>query len=286
MGSSLRIALYTLRQWRYDARIPVLCAVMLAVIMSALAPLSDFCRGVGYASTPAVFPFVFGMETYQFIFALGALFLFSDAPFYKESHLFVVVRTGKGKWIRGQILYVFMGSFLYVAMVMGLTALAIAPTATLFADGWGSVASTMAYTNAGDTIRLSFAFSEKIIGYMPVVQAMGLSFLLEWIAVSILGLLMLASGIALPHRIGLLAGGLLCFLDVFVANLLPYFYLHFSPFSMARLKVLDYSGGASVYPTPEWAIAYGVVWLAALCAISIAAARRFSVESSYALPAK
>ena len=119
---------------------------------------------------------------------LAILVWMSDAPFFNQSEVFVVQRTGRWPWMITRLLYAIGGSGLFLLME------------GIFITLWG-------LPHAGAE-QLSPMFYSRCIFYdptmvMPPAYAAGVGFLLNWMSVSIFVLLMFAINMRRSRGVGL-----------------------------------------------------------------------------------
>ena len=76
-----------LRSSRFYMTILVVCFV----IWDHLAPISTWLAAQHYKITPWVYPFISNSVFLQMVIVGGTLFLFSDAPFFDETQLLLMV---------------------------------------------------------------------------------------------------------------------------------------------------------------------------------------------------
>ncbi|MDR0515270.1 MAG: hypothetical protein LBG81_08965 [Coriobacteriaceae bacterium] len=277
-AKAARVALLGFRRWGADVRYPLLLAMITVFLWWALDPVKAMAYATGYAVSPIVFPFLTGGEVNQLIIIVGALFLFSDAPFVGESQLFVLARTGRRPWVLGQALYIAGASACYVAVLLALSLIFLAPVSTMGTEGWGKVLTTLCYTDAGAAFHLGFTVPEKVLTSLTPAAALGLQLMLEWMAVAIVGLVVFTVNLFAPVKAGVFAGGLMALFDLLVTNALPFALYGFSPVSLARLPVLDFAGNNPYLPTVGWAVGFDLCLLATLVAFLAVVARRTVID--------
>ena len=103
----------------------------------------DYGWELGYPVRPWVFPILPGSpENFIPVFLAFAL-LISDAPFRNRQQQFVLLRVGKGPWIGGQLLYVFLSSVVFTGVLWVLSWIFLLPNLEWGTD-WGVVLTTAA----------------------------------------------------------------------------------------------------------------------------------------------
>lgn len=278
--TAIRVAAYSFRLWGTNIRFPILFILIAIFLWVTLAPIKEAAYSLGYAINPFILPFIISSEGNQLIFSLGLLFLFSDAPFINESQIFVIQRTGRRAWVLGQIFYVVIAAAFYLTFIVTLSLLILMPVATLNADGWGKMVSTLAYTDTGQTFRITFSVAPKIIESCSPIQALLMQIVFEQLSFSIIGLLVFFVSLAASNKLGIFAGGVVCLLDLLIVNTLTPSFLWVSPLSMARLSVFDFAGGVYLFPTPDWALCFDAVFILVLISVVILTSRKMILEVS------
>ena len=92
--------------------------VSLLMQMYAIQPVVQFCDAAGVNMTPFATVFVFNDIYYTFlstIMSLGMVALCADAPFLSQYQMQVLLRTGRKRWLCGQLVYLFILSLTYTA---------------------------------------------------------------------------------------------------------------------------------------------------------------------------
>lgn len=271
------IALYSIRQWTTELRILLLFIFMILFLRTDITVIGNFAKEMDVAVNPLVFPFYSSDVVKQLILLSGIIFLFSDAPFIKNSQPYVIIRSKRLSWVSGQIIYIMIASAIYFLIIMGASVITLLPNASFQTDGWGKIINTLAQTNAGALIHLQFAVSEKITTYYSPVTAFFLSFLLNWSVACFIGMLMFLVSLKLHRTLGLLAGAMVLFWDLLVINMLPFRFYYASPVTLSRLSILDPTG-TSIFPNVAYSFIFfgsGIVLLAILLMIGI---RNESIE--------
>lgn len=165
--------------------IPICMLIFMRNIMSAL---QEFLIYVNEEATPFLFPFLFNdVFVCALMFAVAILF-YLDAPFYNKEQLFVIMRCGSGKWILGQILYVYAVSALYVFFLIILSVIILLPRIT-WENEWGKIWTTLSVTDAGQQFLISFAVPSSILFEYTPMQAMVLQFFMAFFICSFYGFL-------------------------------------------------------------------------------------------------
>jgi len=274
----LPIAGNNIRRWSTNPRLYILAILLLILMWSYIDPILQFSKAMGYRVAPWIFPFLTNFPMTQRLLMLGIVFLFCDAPFAHEGQPYLMIRSGRMHWASGQVLYIMAGTAIYLLFIIFASMLLLAPSMYLN-TGWGKILGTLAQTNAGQSFHIQLPISYKIQVLYEPVQALGLSFFLEWCAGVILGLAMFITNLFFKRALGAIVASAIILLDIFIPyNITDYAY-HFSPISLARLGLLD-SSGMSLYPTPAYACTFLTVTVVGLSIIAILSVRKREIQIS------
>ncbi|AJA48567.1 hypothetical protein CPAST_c24980 [Clostridium pasteurianum DSM 525 = ATCC 6013] len=270
------ISINNIRKWASNPRIYILAALLFLMLWNYVNPILSFSKIVNYRVAPWLFPYISNWYFTQMLMMLGIVFLFCDAPFMDECQTYLMVRSGRIPWGAGQVLYIMLGTAIYFLFIVIISILILSPSLFL-SNGWGKVLGTLAQTNAGQKYGILLPISYNIqLQYTPI-EALLLSFLLQWCAGTMVGLVMFIINIYLKRSIGAIVGSSIVLFDFVVANSLPYYYYHFSPSSMARLTILDPTG-MSPRPTNLYAYIFFIIGIIVLSVISVISVRKRQIE--------
>lgn len=258
----------------------VVAALMLTFVFMLLSPLRDACIATGYAVSPAVIPFMFENPIFQSLVAFGVLLLFSNAPFISPMQMFVISRTGRRRWVVGQILYVLLATGIYLLVILLFGLICVCDVATLSTNGWGKIATTLAATNMGTEFGIGFDIPRKVIETWDPVFATVARLAVEYLGLALVGLTVFAANLYIKRMAGLYLGGAICLADIVIQNTLPYAYVKASPLSLARLQNLSFSEGSLLYPTYDWALAFSAALVLLVIVFAIAGSSRVVVDAS------
>lgn len=103
------------------------------------------------------------------IASLGALLLFCDAPFIDSEQPYIVLRSGRKKWVAGQIAYIAISSALFTLFLYLLTLLLLLPWLE-FSTEWGKAIGTLAQTTTGYDLGITITFDRYIFSAIPRFQ--------------------------------------------------------------------------------------------------------------------
>lgn len=148
-GLIMRTAFYNFRQWRGNTRI--WATFILAFILCFF--LTD--QTVSFASEYNIsiqlveaFIWTFGDSNSILLTSLLLLLLYSDMPFISPATPFFLARGSRKTWVFGQMVYIFMSTFLYLCFILFSTCILCMPVAYT-ANIWSRGAAMLAYLDTG-----------------------------------------------------------------------------------------------------------------------------------------
>lgn len=276
LQKSFSISINNMRKWTSNPRIYILAALLFLMLWNFISPISAFARSVNCRVAPWLLPYLSNWYISQMLMMLGIVFLFCDAPFMDEGQPYLLVRSGRIPWGLGQVIYIMLGTAVYLLFITIISILILSPNLFL-SNGWGKVLGTLAQPNAGLQYEINLPIIYNIqLQYTPI-KAFILSFLLEWCTGTMIGLVMFITNIYLKRSIGAIVGSAIVLFDFVVANSLPYYYYHFSPSSMARLTILDPTG-MSPRPTNLYAYIFFTIGIIVLSIIAVISVRKRQIQ--------
>lgn len=234
------IALNNIRGWICNPRYWILFLIVSVFIYQDNAPLFNMVVQTGVKINPLIFPLYISNHYFQFILMIGVIFLFSDAPFINENQPYIIMRAGKKSWVLGQVFYIFIAAAIYITIAMAISVIILLSKGTFATDGWGKIINTLAITNAQEVIGLVYDVSEKVVNNFTPFQAFFITYVLEWLIASILGLIMFALNLFTKINLGTFVAMFLALLDLLIANVLPWGLYSISPVSLGRIVELDW----------------------------------------------
>lgn len=177
-------------------------------LSTVLASLRTFLEMYRLKATPFLFSFLFTHASVIFCFLAGIVLLFSNAPFFNCSQVFLTIRTGKIVWAIGQILYIILGSVLYFIFLYLMSLLFLFPHIS-FRNEWGNVWNTLARTEAGINSSVNLAVSVNIINRFSPIEALGWACMMGIMNAVLIGLVLFFCNIFLKREVGIAVAMLL-----------------------------------------------------------------------------
>ena len=231
---ALRVAVLGLRKLLFQPRTWLLLGMLAILITDAANSVKLFCDSVEYRVTPWFYTFLLrDSRYYGVIFLLGLVFLFGDAPFLDAGQTSTISRCGRKDWCRGQLLYIFSATGLYLLAGFLILCLVLGPYLTIQTD-WGKILTTLAHPR-GSTYTGSLSFPFQVVKVLPGMAATAWAFILHWLAGTLLGMVMFFVNLRWQRKAGAMVGTAFVLLRAFVQFLgdswLGKRVAYFSPFS-------------------------------------------------------
>lgn len=191
--------------------------------------------------------------------ALGLLILLFDVPRQDEAQKYLLIRSGRKAWARGQLYYILSATALYM-LALGLIMLFwIAPHLDL-TTGWSD--TILRFVDGGDQVYDSMLnYDPWIVSQYSAIGAMVIEVLLHYICFVMLGFVMCLVNGTVGSRAGFLVAAAPVLADTVITEYFSVAINYFSPLTMTRLSCLDY--GDEMY-RPTVGYAFIVLTLAAI----------------------
>ncbi len=180
---------------------------------------------------------------------LGLLMLLFDAPFLDETQRYIITRTGRGAWGRGQVAYVVGMSFLYVA-AFSLVQLLFQLPWTDWTGAWSPGVTALVKDGLYEIYDTMLDYDPWLVDVFTPLQGMGLGLALHFLAFSVLALTQYAVNITLGNRLGFMVAAAPLLFDSVVEEFFSEPVYYFSPVTLSRLTALDY--GDEMGRPPIW----------------------------------
>lgn len=200
--------------------------------------VGDFAKMVGMSVHPWLFSHMTNDFICQLVFTAACVAIFCDAPWNTSLGEYILVRSGKSAQSAGHILYIVALSLFFTLFILVMSVIAVLLNAEL-ADGWGKVLGTLARTNAGAQIRMSFTINDFLVGAYTPLYATALSVFLEWACFTWLGLCVYLCNKYIGKMSGIFVAVVFVLMDITVANEFSLFAYHFSPITLAQLSAFQ-----------------------------------------------
>lgn len=235
-GSGVMTCLkYDLKRLTCSLRFYLAIALVLLVMWDYLMPVKRWAASVAHGVAPWLFPHLTSGLFTQMTIMCGLIFILCDAPFLDDAQPFIIIRSGRGAWCAGQLLYILAASLLYTCAIAVGSALLLIPNLE-FNLSWGKAISTLA---TGQIELDSFlSFNPNIFVSFTPLAATALSVFFCWLGCSCLGVILFFFNLGGNRMVGNVVAGALVLQDLFSMVILPIGSEYFSLVSLTRFGVL------------------------------------------------
>lgn len=269
------IAQNNIKKWAVNPRVYLVVVLLLAYFHSRIAPIYNFCVQYDTKISPFLFPYFLSDDHVVLMVTLAAMLLFCDAPFIDSEQPYILLRSGRKKWVLGQFAYIATAAAIFTLVLYALTLLLLLPQLEL-GTAWGKVIGTLVQTNTGTAAGVTVPFDRYIFfGYTPIAATL-LSLFLCFSVVFFMGALMFYVNLRVNRMVGTIACALLVLWQVVVRKTNT-FFICFSPVSWMKLAQIDMNG-TTVYPSLAYVLIalYGMI--AVLVVLSVLRIRRTNID--------
>lgn len=262
LSTVLSVCAMNFRKWRTDYRVWTIGITLVIMVCICVDELRQIAQTLGAKIPVWIFPFLYSGYYAKIIFTLPLVLLFCNAPFTDRNQIFVYTRTGRRKWLFGQILYIFFASAAYYVFLFAVTLLC-----TIFYGGagadWGKTLGALStgqimFDGAG-----LITVSKAVVYFFTPISACAFTLLNSWLCGAVIGLLVFFLNSVTETRFA----GILTAAVLVVATVLPRMHfpdlLKFSPVSWNTLDNIDV-GGLTNNPSFTYCIAAYLIMLALL----------------------
>lgn len=196
LKSIFSICTQNFRKWQTDYRVWCIAITITAVIAIYIDDLRAVIAVTGTEMPVWVFPFLYVQDYSKLIFTLPVVLLFCSAPFLDGNQTFVFMRTGRVKWLCGQVLYIVSASAVYYlfVLVMSLLITGIYGGFSGFTNEWGETLKMIAAapTLQGKLPVVGTRLSLFVLTFFKPLQAVWFTFLMSWLGGIFIGLTIFA----------------------------------------------------------------------------------------------
>lgn len=209
---------------------------------------------------PGMTAYFFSDAQITMMAGLMGLMLLFDVPLTDETQRYIIARTGRGAWGRGQVLYTVAMSALYLAVVALALLLFQLPWAE-WSSGWSGGLEGLVKNGLYEQYDTMLDYDPWVMDAYAPIQAMGLTLALHALAYASLALTQFAVNVRFGSRLGFLAASAPLLFDAVIEEFFGTEAFYFSPVTLSRLTTLDYGDGMG--RPPVW---YAFVVLTGLTA--------------------
>lgn len=253
MRSIVYCCKFNLSQWRKNSRVICVFLLLLGYVYSIIEPISQFSTDIEYKCTPWLFPFITSDANCILILMTLYVILLCDAPFLFKYQKYLIIRTGKTKWILGQLMYVAVATFIYWFSISIFSIILLFSNLT-FSNEWGKIISTLSQTRMGARYQLFFLLDYKIIIYFSPIKAFTIAFILAWVVSFFIGLIILYFNLSKQKYLGIIIATILIFSQHFAHMASGYWFYKISPVSWISLCIINFSNQHTNMPSITFVI--------------------------------
>ena len=249
-------------RWKKAYRLYMILALLLLFSLQYTEQLFTFAEQMGYPVTPWLLPFLLTSMNGRFgIYFCAVLYfgnLFSTQPIEK----YLLLRSGGRSYLLGKVFYIFAAALVYTLLAAVLPLLPYLGQ-IYWSNDWGMILGSyerLASYHPGNGIYIS----PLITQYLTPLQAMGASFGLLWLTLSMLGSVIYLLNAASGKIYGIIVGGVLAGLDFFAASFfsLPQqqaMSVYISPVTTSNLDFLLYGTDTKQFWYPTIGTSFGIL---------------------------
>lgn len=142
------------RQWNKNPRIIITFG--LAFVLCFLLSDKAVKFALEYNTTMQLveaFVWTFGDANSILLSSLILLLLFADMPFISSATPFILVRTSRRAWLLGQVVYIVLATFIYLAFILVATSV-LCMSNSFIGNMWSETAAILGYSGAGQAVAL------------------------------------------------------------------------------------------------------------------------------------
>lgn len=278
--SVMSVCAQNLRKWQTDQRVWVIGALLAIMVWIYVDDMRKLSAELGGDMPIWIFPFLYQQFHTKLIYTLPLVLLFCNAPFTDQNQIFVYMRTGRAKWICGQVLYIISASAFYYLFILAVSLLStIISSGNTDLNEWGTTLKTLANSNAAQFLQHPFVeVSYTVVKFFTPLQAVWFTFLLSWINAVNIGLIIFLFNLVSGSRfLGILLSSAMVVFSAVADDLVLPAALPYSPVSWITLNNIDV-GGTTDKPSFTYCICIFIVLAAILAALIFILGRKKSLD--------
>lgn len=138
-------------------------------LWTQVSPVREYAVSQGLGISCWYYPFAFSTFICTLFLYFGLVLLFCNAPFIDGQQLFVILRSGKRTWFRGQILYIILASAGYFTYLWIVSVVMCLPYLGITGD-WGDVFLEVV-RNPALVSNEAFLINERTLAMFPAPKA-------------------------------------------------------------------------------------------------------------------
>ena len=258
-------------KWKKNARIITVFFLLLVLLVYCFSGVPAYLKENNLTCTPFMLPYAFftgfnSNGSFKVLFFFISILFYSKAPFLDNQAVFMILRTGRKRWLLGEILYILVTAFILTA-VLWLVFFAITiPGMEKDPHEWGSLSyrilSNSNIQSEHAILRGCAIIPHFIVFADPLASSLVVT-VFVFLDLVILGLTIHAGNIWFPRKsLGIAAAVILVLIDPVIealtGNSLKFLQI-FSPMSWSALNLYRSMTGYGVL-TPDSVIILYAVW--------------------------
>lgn len=277
----LAICMQNFRKWSKDYRIWSIAFLLFTIIQIYTDDIKKISEFFDAKVSAWIYPFIYSQFYTKLLFTIPVILLFCNAPFTDDNQIYVFIRSGRKKWITGQLLYILIASILYYLFIIIVSILSIASFASFKGD-WGNVLYTIAGTNIAYEINCYYTeVSSIILDYFTPCQAILFTFLVSWSNAVLIGVIIFACNYLTKIKyLGISISSLIIVFSCYITDLGPGHseLINYSPASWITLDKIDI-GGKTDNPSFLYCMNFYWIAIASLIIVIFMFSKKKSVDS-------
>lgn len=273
------IALINFQRWKRDYRIWLIFAFTAILIVEYLKGYTIYGMEEGKKLTFCLLPLLYiptevSLRAPKILWHVGFLLLLCDAPFMHQTAPYMILRSQRKRWWKGECLYIISVAFIYMSFITLVSSLVALPAVSLEND-WGPAITDIIFGTDSQTVEeilnsytIGIFAPEEVIKYLYPFASEGYTFLTGWGTFCVLGLLLYFVRIIQKSvLVGLGITGVFIFLDPILTILAEpdkYWLQVFSPVCWTSLDLLNVLSSKHFLSIPFLLIMYPVLIISIL----------------------
>ena len=276
----LAICMQNIRKWNKDYRVWSIAVLVLIMINIYINDFHDLCGKLHSPMPIWIFPFMYSQYYMKVIFTIPLLLLFCNAPFIDNNQIYVYLRSGRTKWLLGQLSYIFLSSAIYYIFIFAFTFILMSLNDTAYSLEWGKVLRTIAEVNMSGLGNYPFIqVSDMVIRCFTPIQAVVFTLLVSWSNAVLIGTIIFTFNYLLKNKyIGVTIASFGIVFSFFVEIAGYPDLINYSPTSWITLDKIDI-GGRTAYPSFYYCITVYWTIIAALVTAVFVLGRKKEIDS-------
>lgn len=248
-----RMARLDVFRWRYSGRIGIIALFIIMIFDYYLTAVRSFVLNVGVNISLFIYPFLMTSSNVTVFVLIGAIILFCDAPFLTDNQIYMLTRMGRNTWFLSKVLYIAMGSILYMVFTYIVSIILFLPNINL-ENGWGKVIGTLCSTNAKNEFQIMIGMNYKLLLEYAPMEAIVREMVFGILIVFFIGILLFVLNINLKKEMSIVIVTTIVMFGL-LADSLPYIAYFVSITSWLNLTInTKYNYGVLPYQSLTFGI--------------------------------